>query len=515
MLRKLFCYTSLGLCLICAGCSNEESTKEEQVVAETHVEEQSEKQIAVQEEYENTGEDEYEINENMDEGEQKVNELVDAPVWSPEFVISYMSYMNFDVHNFSKEMKDLNNRNNKLDPSSMFYVDSFFLNNLIAPKYEQMYTETNFIYVGEMKDEKPDGYGMLIELKNVGYENHIIKQMLYQGMFKKGRYDGFGLLYDPFIGGNSSVEQSSDSQEIEVKDLEYMGYFEDGLPSGKGIYITYSGNYNSINFSEDGFDAAMENVTKGLTISSGEFKKGLEDGEVKKYKYGCLIYEGTMKKGKPSKKGLEYYLGSTQKKYEGEFLDGVYWGKGTLYDQKGNKVCSGQWKNNMCGVINAEDYISSVEKEDFIRLLIAGGYDLEGEEAQALIKQGDMEEEYNIIREEMLISGNAIDFSETTNENYIDLDANRHDYIFPESSVRYLTSEDMWGLDKATLRLGRNEIYARHGRKFQTEDLNQYFSSKPWYNGYLSAEEFDDSVLNFYEKANLDIIKAAEAGRYN
>lgn len=90
-----------------------------------------------------------------------------------------------------------------------------------------------------------------------------------------------------------------------------------------------------------------------------------------------------------------------------------------------------------------------------------------------------------------------------TNQDYM---------ILPESGSRYLTQEDLVGLDQETLRLARNEIYARHGRKFETEDLNEYFSRQPWYLGYLSAEEFDDAVLNEYEKANLDLIKKVETG---
>lgn len=89
-----------------------------------------------------------------------------------------------------------------------------------------------------------------------------------------------------------------------------------------------------------------------------------------------------------------------------------------------------------------------------------------------------------------------------TNQDYM---------ILPESGSRYLTQDDLAGLDKETLRLARNEIYARHGRKFQTEDLNEYFSRQPWYQGYLSAEEFDDAILNEYEKANLDLIKSIES----
>lgn len=84
-------------------------------------------------------------------------------------------------------------------------------------------------------------------------------------------------------------------------------------------------------------------------------------------------------------------------------------------------------------------------------------------------------------------------------------------YILPESDKRYLSTEDLAGLDQAMLRLARNEIYARHGRKFQSEDLNVYFSQQPWYHGYLSEGQFDDSVFNVYEKANLELIKSIES----
>ena len=60
---------------------------------------------------------------------------------------------------------------------------------------------------------------------------------------------------------------------------------------------------------------------------------------------------------------------------------------------------------------------------------------------------------------------------------------------------------------------GRNEIYARHGYIFGSADLNSYFQSMNWYHGYLTADQFDDSVLNEYERANLDMIKREEEWR--
>ncbi len=88
-------------------------------------------------------------------------------------------------------------------------------------------------------------------------------------------------------------------------------------------------------------------------------------------------------------------------------------------------------------------------------------------------------------------------------ENYL--------YILPEVSSRYLSEKDLDGLDQEILRLARNEVFARHGRLFQSEDLKEYFSKQSWYHGYLLEDEFDDSVLNSYEKYNLDLIKTIES----
>lgn len=53
----------------------------------------------------------------------------------------------------------------------------------------------------------------------------------------------------------------------------------------------------------------------------------------------------------------------------------------------------------------------------------------------------------------------------------------------------------------------------RHGYIFGSADLNSYFQSMNWYHGYLTADQFDDSVLNEYERANLDMIKREEEWR--
>lgn len=84
------------------------------------------------------------------------------------------------------------------------------------------------------------------------------------------------------------------------------------------------------------------------------------------------------------------------------------------------------------------------------------------------------------------------------------------EYILPESSSRLLTYTDIAGLTKEQLRLARNEIYARHGRLFTTDELQNYFNGKSWYRGTISASVFSESMLSQIEKDNIKLIQQRE-----
>lgn len=86
-------------------------------------------------------------------------------------------------------------------------------------------------------------------------------------------------------------------------------------------------------------------------------------------------------------------------------------------------------------------------------------------------------------------------------------------FLLPESNSRYLTQEDLAGLSTDMLRLARNEIYARHGRIFDSPDLAEYFEHQPWYQGTIPGDQFSESVLNQWERANLELILQEEASR--
>ena len=87
------------------------------------------------------------------------------------------------------------------------------------------------------------------------------------------------------------------------------------------------------------------------------------------------------------------------------------------------------------------------------------------------------------------------------------------DYIIPESSTRILTNADVEGMSADQLRYARNEIYARHGRMFKDAALQQYFSSKSWYEPTISADSFSEGLLSETEKRNIDFLKSVENSR--
>src|SRR5258708_24382892 len=60
---------------------------------------------------------------------------------------------------------------------------------------------------------------------------------------------------------------------------------------------------------------------------------------------------------------------------------------------------------------------------------------------------------------------------------------------------REVASNDMQVLSICQADLMRNEIYARHGRRFQRSDLQHYFDRQPWYRPLYSASEFPENEL--------------------
>ncbi len=102
------------------------------------------------------------------------------------------------------------------------------------------------------------------------------------------------------------------------------------------------------------------------------------------------------------------------------------------------------------------------------------------------------------------------------NENETGSSNISQEYIFPQSSVQYLSDYDLSGKGEWECLIARNEIYARHGRRFKRTDLQDYFNGCSWYNGTIAPDNFTDSMLSQIEKENIKkILTYEKAHHYN
>jgi hypothetical protein len=83
--------------------------------------------------------------------------------------------------------------------------------------------------------------------------------------------------------------------------------------------------------------------------------------------------------------------------------------------------------------------------------------------------------------------------------------------LHEELSTRELAPEELRGLPPEDARRLRNEIYARHGRRFRDPGLQRYFASFAW---YRPNDAFRESLLNATERKNVDLISQYESGRF-
>lgn len=88
--------------------------------------------------------------------------------------------------------------------------------------------------------------------------------------------------------------------------------------------------------------------------------------------------------------------------------------------------------------------------------------------------------------------------------------SNKNEYICPTSDTKKMTRKQVLQLSKEERWIAKNEIYARYGRKFNNEELQDYFNSTSWYAGIIEPEDFDESVFTKIEKENIKLLAKYE-----
>lgn len=92
------------------------------------------------------------------------------------------------------------------------------------------------------------------------------------------------------------------------------------------------------------------------------------------------------------------------------------------------------------------------------------------------------------------------------------------DFYYPQTAERLLADDELGKMNQTELAIARNEIYARHGRRFVEPYYHAVFSRKSWYKPKYDGTEFSGKVnqlLNYFEKENLLLLVAAEKGLHS
>lgn len=195
---------------------------------------------------------------------------------------------------------------------------------------------TDYYYVGEIIDGIPNGQG-------AGFDPS--GEMIYEGSFKNGKYDGHGqyyvngtLIYD---GEFSTNKYDGYGKLYSHGRLFYEGEFKYNNRHGKGkLYddtrlkiLEYEGE-----FKNDKFDGYGINY---LSQYIGEWKNGEKNGKGQDYHFD--VYEGTFVNG--VREGYGRLFISENQIYEGMFNNGMPEGTGKLMDNYGKATYEGQFKD--------------------------------------------------------------------------------------------------------------------------------------------------------------------------
>ena len=238
---------------------------------------------------------------------------------------------------------------------NLFFRYSLNLDNI----NNEIIFDKGMIYVGSLKDKKPNGIGMLVNEFGI----------IYKGEFKEGEINGKGKLFvydknleslnrkgknlfgnckpnicynygSPF-GKNIKPSNSKKNNLLKI----FEGNFTEKVKNGK--FIEYDKNNTKIyegEFKDDNRNGKGIEYSYGNKIYDGEFKNNIKEGKGIEYSYGNKIYEGEFKNNIKDGKGIEYENG--YKKYQGCFKNGKREGTGTIYTNQSTIRYEGNFENN-------------------------------------------------------------------------------------------------------------------------------------------------------------------------
>lgn len=267
--------------------------------------------------------------------------------------IAYAAECDIDLHRFPKQEGALFRWLSSYSGNAV-YLDTD--NAFGADRYKRTEGRNGYLYYGELKDNRPDGYGILLKESELFTQFLVFEDrcydLLYIGQFAAGKYDSFGLKFTTTSGGYDifsklcPYEEGTDAYITGylnwVNYVSYFGEFSKGMESGKGNKFGLTDGY--IGLWENVKDSFNFDTPRYYSIDVGEYQSGKLNGDAKQYVRGWLWYDGEMKDDCFNGYGKRYYPQSSQVVYEGYFKDNQRHGTGTSYSESGEIVYQGEWR---------------------------------------------------------------------------------------------------------------------------------------------------------------------------
>lgn len=180
------------------------------------------------------------------------------PVGSEEYLQYYFQKNDIKINKFDSEKKTLQKFEKKLTESGVVNIEE--KKTIKKGKYYARTKEkSSIIYAGELKDNKPNGRGIVYK-KVTPFSSQEYLAKIYEGNFKDGKFNGYGTEYAlPEDSATMYEEVTEDVQQnifLSLNPITYQGEFKGGKRSGKGVEYEYTLDYNK--YVEQGEEAAGE-----------------------------------------------------------------------------------------------------------------------------------------------------------------------------------------------------------------------------------------------------------------
>ena len=127
-------------------------------------------------------------------------------------------------------------------------------------------------------------------------------------------------------------------------------------------------------------------------------------------------------------------------------------------------------------------------------------------------KVAEMEEELRAqrmenlrLKEKQVVEEQKVSSNNSNPQNYVD--PQNLPGKFPQASLQILNHNDVNYLSARELKIMRNEIFARHGYIFKTDDMSTYFREQSW---YVPRYNNVNNMLTSIEKENIKLIQNYE-----